>query len=120
LCVILERTHVVSDFEKGRFSNGFDFNDLLEYPYHQVVPLISGESWRGEVETPSILDTSLVICHSSGGISELRISMEYVDDELIFTGILASLPAFIITGLVVDVASRSEGVEGEDSADVDA
>ena len=40
--------------------------------------------------------------------------MEYVDDELIFSGLLASLPAFIITGLVVDVKSRSEGVEGQD------
>ena len=119
-CVILERAHVVSDFEKGQFSDGFDFNDLLQYPYYHFVPLISGESWRGEVETPSIFDTSLVICHSPGGTSELRISMDYVDDELIFTGILASLPAFIIAGLVIDVTSRSEGVEGEDSADVDA
>ena len=119
-CVILERSHVVSNFDKGEFSNGFVFEDLLDYPYHQVIPLIPGESWKGDVETPSIFDTNLVLCHSPGGISELRISMEYVDDELIFTGILASLPAFIITGLVVDVTSRSEGIEGEDAPDVDS
>ena len=92
-----------------------NFYDLLEYP-HQSAPQISGDSWSGEVETPSIFDTHLIICHSPGGLSELRISMEYVDDELLFTGSLASLPAFIITGLVVDVASRSEGIEGQDRA----
>ena len=115
LCIVLERSHVVSHFEGGSFKDGYNFYDLLEYP-HQSAPLLSGESWTGEVETPSIFDTHLVICHSPGGLSELRISMEYVDDELLFTGILASLPAFIITGLVVDVASRSEGIEGQDRA----
>ncbi len=112
-CIITERSHVVPHFEGGSFKDGSDFYDLLEYP-HQVAPLVSGESWSGEVETPSIFDTHLVVCHSPGGLSELRITMEYVDDELIFSGLLASLPAFIITGLVVDVKSRSEGVEGQD------
>jgi len=47
--------------------------------------------------------------------------MHYVDDELLWSALLSSLPAFLITGLVInDRLRRSEEVVGEQPADVQA
>ena len=47
--------------------------------------------------------------------------MQYHDDELIWSAILVSLPAFFITGLVIVMATKpSDHVVGEDSAHVDS
>jgi hypothetical protein len=35
-------------------------------------------------------------------LGEVRIVSNYVDDELILTGFLVSIPAFIITGIVIE------------------
>ena len=54
------------------------------------------------------------------GEGEVRITMQYFDDELIWSAVLVSLPAFFITGLVVVMATRGlDYVVGEDSAHVD-
>ena len=55
------------------------------------------------------------------GGGEVRITMQYHDDELIWSAILVSLPAFFITGLVIVMATKpSDHVVGEDSAHVDS
>ena len=52
------------------------------------------------------------------GVGELRITMDYVDDELLWSALLSSVPAFLITGLVIDqVIRRSEGEMGEQRSD---
>ena len=52
------------------------------------------------------------------GVGELRITMDYVDDELLWSALLSSVPAFLITGLVIDqVIRRSEDEMGEQRAD---
>ena len=37
-------------------------------------------------------------------MGEVRITPHYADDELLWTGFLVSLPAFIITGIVIEGA----------------
>ena len=47
--------------------------------------------------------------------------MEYVDDELIWSALLASWPSFIIFGIVVEgYLNRSKQVVSDDIADVDS
>ena len=47
--------------------------------------------------------------------------MHYVDDELIWSAILSSVPAFLITGLVIDQSfRRSEDEVGEQATDEEA
>jgi hypothetical protein len=54
-------------------------------------------------------------------VGELRITMDYVDDELIWSAMLLSVPAFLIAGLVIEQAMRrSEDEVGEQAADVQA
>ena len=38
----------------------------------------------------------------SDALGEVRITPHYVDDKLLWTGLLASIPAFIITGVVLE------------------
>jgi hypothetical protein len=68
----------------------------------------------------------LILCRVAGsglvqadyGVGELRITMDYVDDELLWSALLSSVPAFLITGLVIDqVIRRSEDEMGEQRAD---
>ena len=52
------------------------------------------------------------------GVGEVRITMHYVDDELIWSALLLSVPAFLITGLVIDqMIRRSEDEMGEQRPD---
>jgi hypothetical protein len=54
-------------------------------------------------------------------VGELHITMDYVDDELIWSAMLLSVPAFLITGLVIDLAMRrSEDEVSEQAADEEA
>jgi len=47
--------------------------------------------------------------------------MHYVDDELIWSAMLLSVPAFLIAGLVIDKKlGRSEDEVGEQAADEEA
>ena len=65
--------------------------------------LSPGESYQVEVETPSVFDGHYVLVSNQGddGVGEVRITVEYVDGELIWTGVLSSVPSFAISGLVV-------------------
>ena len=55
------------------------------------------------------------------GVGELHITMDYVDDELIWSAILLSAPAFFIAGLVIEQAMRrSENEVGEQATDEEA
>ena len=119
--VIVDRSHVVPHTDRGFV----DWDSIVAgsalNPDFQSVILDAGESWAAEVSTPSIFDTHLILCRVAGvadGVGELRITMDYVDDELIWSALLLSVPAFLITGLVIDqVIRRSEDEMGEQRAD---
>jgi len=119
--VIVDRIHVVPHTDRGFV----DWDSIVAgsalNPDFQSVILDAGESWAAEVSTPSIFDTHLILCRVAGvadGVGELRITMDYVDDELIWSALLLSVPAFLITGLVIDqVIRRSEGEMGEQRSD---
>ncbi len=120
--IILHRSLVVEHIDRGTVDwesivsslSPNDFQDLIINP---------GQSWETEVSTPSIFDTHLVLVKSAydGEFSEIRITMHYVDDELIWSALLLSVPAFLIAGLVVDqTIGRSEDEVGEQAADEEA
>ena len=121
ICVISMRSDVVHLFDRGGFSDEYEFYDLLDLPHHSNHTIASGESAVAVVDTNSIFDTHLVICHSPQFTEEVRITMNYFDDELIWSALLVSLPAFFITGLVINsIMNKSDHVEGEDPAHVDS
>ncbi|MCH1591631.1 MAG: hypothetical protein L7R66_01420 [Candidatus Thalassarchaeaceae archaeon] len=121
ICVISMRSDVVHLFDRGGFSDEYEFYDLLDLPHHSNHTIASGESAGAVVDTKSIFDTHLVICHSPQFTEEVRITMNYFDDELIWSALLVSLPAFFITGLVINsIMNKSDHVEGEDPAHVDS
>ena len=86
--------------------------------------LAEGELLNTEVEIESLFDSYLVllrVSESSDGIAEVRVTMEYVDDELIWSALLASWPSFIIFGIVIEgYVNRSKQVVSDDIADVDS
>ena len=117
---IVDRSHVVPFTDSGTvvwdsIVAGSAFNPNL-----QATTLVAGESWETEVEIESIFDTHLVLCRVAGiadGVGEVRITMDYVDDELIWTAMLLSIPAFLITGLVLAQTIASEEEVGEQASD---
>jgi len=117
--LILDRSDVVPHTNRGYVDWNSILDTLPDIPDYQVTVLPPGESWETEVETPSIFDTHLILCYTpGGGVAELRITMDYVDDELIWSALLLSVPAFLITGLVIDqMTRRSEGEMGEQRPD---
>ena len=121
--VIVDRDHVIPHVDKGNVdwqeivagsASNPDLNDKI---------LGSGEAWTTEVSTSSIGDIHLVLAKITGieqGEGEVRITMQYFDDELMWSAVLVSLPAFFITGLVVVMATKGlDYVVGEDSTHVD-
>ena len=116
-CIIVKRSDVVQAFDAGGFKQGYEFSDLLDHPHQANLHLIPGVSFDALVETPSIFDTHLIICNSPEVVSELRITMHYVDDELIWSAAMLSIPAFLIAGLVLARAAVSEDEVGEQAAD---
>ncbi len=122
--IILERSLVVPHTDNGEVDWDSVVAGSALNPGFQGVVLGAGESWETEVMTPSIFDTKLILCRVAGiedGVGELRITMHYVDDELLWSALLSSLPAFLVTGLVIDDRlRRSEEVVGEQPADVQA
>ena len=90
-------------------------------PFYQQKLILAGEVWETETSTPSIFDTQLILVmmdENDEGVGEVRITMHYVDDELIWSALLLSVPAFLITGLVIDqMARRSEDEMGEQRPD---
>ena len=119
ICIIVKRSDVVYAFERGELKEGLEFNDLLSHPHQGNVYLIPGVSFEAMVDTPSLFDTHLIICHSETPdvVTELRITMHYVDDELIWTAMILSIPAFLIAGLVLAQTVASEDEVGEQASD---
>ena len=116
--LILERIDVVPHVNGGDVDWDSILTSLPEIENYQIATLSPGESWEAEVETPSIFDTHLILCHSlGGGLGELRITMEYVDDELIWSAMLLSVPAFLIAGIVLAQAVASEDEVSEQASD---
>ena len=118
--VIFDRSHVVPYTDSGNV----DWDSIVAgsalNPNYQGIVLSAGESWDTEVEIQSIFDTHLILCRVAGfddGIGELRITMDYVDDELIWSALLFSLPAFLIAGLVLAQAMGSEDEVSEQASD---
>jgi len=71
--------------------------------------LDSADSTEFEVMPASLFDVHLVLMKlqvesntDSSAIGELRITPHYVDDELMWSAVLASMPAFIIFGISVE------------------
>ena len=122
--VIVDRSHVVPHTDSGYVDWDSIVADSALNPDFQSIVLDAGESWEVEVETQSIFDTHLILCRVAGiadGVGELRITMDYVDDELIWSALLFSVPAFLIAGLVVDQRlGRSEDEVGEQATDEEA
>ena len=121
---IVDRDHVIPHADRGDVDwQGIVAGSALN-PDFSAETLGPGESWVAEVSTPSLSDVHLVLAKLTGieqGVGEVRITMQYHDDELIWSAILVSLPAFFITGLVIVIATRpSDHVVGEDSTHVDS
>jgi len=96
---------------EGHMTRGkIDWNSISNYEQKTQIPI--DESIDFSVIPNSIFDTHLIIARisdesvSEGGIGELRITPHYVDDELIYSALLASMPAFFITGIVIDGITR--------------
>ena len=116
--LILERSDVVPHVNRGDIDWDSILASLPEIENYQAATLPPGESWHTEVETPSIFDTHLILCYSpGGGLGELRITMEYVDDELIWSAMLLSIPSFLIAGIVLAQAVTSEDEVSEQASD---
>ncbi|GIT41373.1 MAG: hypothetical protein Ct9H300mP10_03830 [Methanobacteriota archaeon] len=61
----------------------------------QEMVINPGISWQTEVSTPSVFDTHLILVKPAfdGEYSEVRVTMHYVDDELIWSAMLLSFPS---------------------------
>jgi len=70
-----------------------------------------------EVMTPSIFDGHFVILSHQGedGVGEARVTIEYVDDELIFSALAMSAVSFAIMGWVVGGSLRFIGSNSQRS-----
>ncbi|MDP6562444.1 MAG: hypothetical protein QF377_01585 [Candidatus Thalassarchaeum sp.] len=85
----------------------------------EAFSLGAGESWQGEVETPSVFDGHYVLVSHQGdsGIGEVRVTIDYVDDALIWSALLCSVPSFSIMGWVLGGIRRvPQEIIGEESA----
>ena len=91
---------------------------------HVSTSVEEGELLNTEVEFDSLFDSYLGllrVSESADGSAEVRITMEYVDDELIWSALLASLPSFIIFGIVVEgYVNRSKQIESDDISNIDS
>ena len=121
---IVDRDHVIPHVDRGDVDWSGIVADSALNPDFSTETLGPGESWVTEVSTLSLSDVHLVLAKLNDleqGEGEVRITMQYHDDELIWSAILVSLPAFFITGLVIVMATKpSDHVVGEDSAHVDS
>ena len=92
--------------------------DWSAFSDEDIVSLGAGESWQGEVDTPSVFDGHYVLVSHQGnsGVGEVRVSIDYVDDALIWSALLCSVPSFAIIGWVLGELRRdSQEVMGEES-----
>jgi hypothetical protein len=87
-----------------------DWNSISNFDQKTQIPI--GESIDFSVIPNNFLDTHLIMARLSDEsvseevLGELRITPHYVDDVLIYSALLASLPAFFITGIVIEGIAR--------------
>ena len=120
-CMIVERSDVIHLFNRGHFKDGYDYDDLANYSNQANHYLVPGVTFETTVETDSLFDAHLIICASQSVVSELRITMHYVDDELMWSALLASWPSFIIFGIAIEgLMYRSKQIESDDISDINS
>ena len=103
--LLIQREYVEPYVEKGIFNwDSFENSG-------QLISLPSNESIEFEVNPTTLFDVYIILVRisessdlDSDALGEVRISSQYVDDKLLWTGLLVSLPAFIITGIVLEGA----------------
>ena len=101
--LLIQRDNVEEHVEKGIFNwNSFVFEG-------QLISLQTNTSIELEVTPDGLFDVYVILVKisesedlDSDALGEVRITPYYVDDKLLWTGLLASLPAFIITGIVLE------------------
>jgi len=87
-----------------------DWNSISNFDQKTQIPI--GESIDFSVIPNNFFDTHLIMARLSDEsvseevLGELRITPHYVDDVLIYSALLASLPAFFITGIVIEGIAR--------------
>jgi hypothetical protein len=103
--LLIQRKYVQPHAEKGIF------NWDLFVSSGQLISLSSNESIEFEVNPTTLFDVYIILVRVSessdlepDALGEVRINSHYVDDKLLWTGLLVSLPAFIITGIVLEGA----------------
>ncbi len=103
--LLIQRKYVQPHVEKGIF------NWDLFVSSGQLISLSSNESIEFEVNPTTLFDVYIILVRVSessdlepDALGEVRINSHYVDDKLLWTGLLVSLPAFIITGIVLEGA----------------
>ena len=122
--MIVDRDQVVPYSDRGIIDWDSIISDSTTDSNFILSSLAEGELLNTEVEIESLFDSYLVllrVSESSDGIAEVRITMDYVDDELMWSALLASLPSFIIFGIVVEgLVNRSKQIVSDDIANVDS
>ena len=101
--LLIQRDNVEQHVEKGIF-NWDSFVSEGE-----LILLEVNNSIQFEVIPDNLFDVYIILVRisdsanlDSEAMGEVRITPHYVDDELLWTGFLVSLPAFIITGIVIE------------------
>ena len=103
--LLIQRGYVEPHVEKGIFN----WDQFVSSG--QLISLPSNESIEFEVNPTNLFDVYIILVRISessdlepDALGEVRINSHYVDDKLLWTGLLVSLPAFIITGIVLEGA----------------
>ena len=101
--LLIQRDNVEEHVEKGIFN----WNSFVSEG--QLTSLQTNTSIELEVTPDSLFDVYVILVKisesddlDSDALGEVRITPHYVDEKLLWTGLLASLPAFIITGIVLE------------------
>ena len=122
--MIVDRDQVVPYSDRGIIDWDLVITDSTMDENFRLLSLAEGELLQTEVEIESLFDSYLVllrVSESADGIAEVRITMDYVDDELMWSALLASWPSFIIFGLVVEgYFNRSKQIVSDDITDVNS
>ena len=73
------------------------------FPREHIQSVSPSESISMEVDTPSVYDGHFILVSHQGvsGIAEARVTTEYVDEGLVWSAVLCSIPCFAIVGYVV-------------------
>jgi len=101
--LVLHRDDVIGYADEGEIKWADLNNNLVASGHPGSHSLNSGETWKTLILTPQFTDGHYVLVNHPGdsGVGEVRITIDYSDDELMFSAIASSLPAFAIMGFVL-------------------